>query len=296
VAALSVGPLIALALRLRPGIVSRTDRIGRVVVIAVVSGAVSGVMTAAWALLGAPADDLQDLIAFWFESALVVASVIAVILLLRQGVDARTRNLAAAGATVELICGDCRTLAAEIDRWRESVAHLLHSRVQARLVASAGRLEGARSGVVGSLMQAALAIRLIRDIDEPEIRNLLSGENRTESVAQVLEVMGSGSDVRLSINDRPLGSRITSSAVNVIIQECITNAVRHGHATRVDVAVSRERGWIDVVVADDGCPPPAVPAMGLGLAVIDALTGGQWSLRESASGGTEVRARTIARP
>lgn len=295
-AALSVGPLTALALRLRPGIVSATHRAERVVVTAVVSGAVSVVMTAAWMVLGAPAHGLQDLIAFWIGNALVVASVIALALLLRQGVESRTRNLAAAEATVERMRADCRVLADEIDIWRESVAQLLHSRVQARLVVSAGRLEEARSGVAGSLIQAALAIRLIRDIDAPAIRSLLSGENRPESVSRVLEVICESAGVRLSINDPLLGSRITSSAVNVIIQESITNAVRHGHATRVNVAVTRDGGGIDVVVADDGCPPPAVPRMGLGLAVIDAVTDGQWSLGGSAMGGTELRARTIGGP
>ena len=41
-----------------------------------------------------------------------------------------------------------------------------------------------------------------------------------------------------------------------IVQEALTNTMKHAHATRVDVMLSRSADGIDVVVVDDGTSSP----------------------------------------
>lgn len=43
------------------------------------------------------------------------------------------------------------------------------------------------------------------------------------------------------------------SAIYRVIQESITNALRHGHATQIDVAISRRDNELSLRIADNGC-------------------------------------------
>jgi signal transduction histidine kinase len=38
-----------------------------------------------------------------------------------------------------------------------------------------------------------------------------------------------------------------------IAQEAVTNAIRHGHPTRIDIRVSYDERQVTLTVADDGC-------------------------------------------
>ena len=83
------------------------------------------------------------------------------------------------------------------------------------------------------------------------------------------------------------------TAVYRLIQEALTNAVKHARATGVGVTVTREEGRLRVVVADDGVGFDAGrPKTGYGLAGMRervALVGGTLSIT-SAAGGTTVEA------
>ena len=94
-----------------------------------------------------------------------------------------------------------------------------------------------------------------------------------------------------------------------IIQEALTNTIRHAHATRASVTVSYEPGYVTVSVADPGPgrgpaldgpgrPAVALAGSGLGLAGIAervASCGGQLSLGPTPAGGFSVTARLPVR-
>ncbi len=94
-----------------------------------------------------------------------------------------------------------------------------------------------------------------------------------------------------------------------IIQEALTNTIRHAHATRASVTVSYEPGYVTVSVADPGPgrgpaldgparPAAALAGSGLGLAGIAervASCGGQLSLGPTPAGGFSVTARLPVR-
>ena len=79
-----------------------------------------------------------------------------------------------------------------------------------------------------------------------------------------------------------------------IVQEALTNVVRHAHANAVSVTVTREDGTLLIEVRDDGRGAPTPPASGLGLAGMRervALVGGTVTAGPAAGGGFRVSAR-----
>lgn len=85
-----------------------------------------------------------------------------------------------------------------------------------------------------------------------------------------------------------------------LARELLTNAAKHSGAGRVQVTVGRDRGWLRLEVADDGCgfdpsAPPADPCDGhIGLAAAERRAralGGDLSLASGPDGGTVASVR-----
>jgi signal transduction histidine kinase len=88
------------------------------------------------------------------------------------------------------------------------------------------------------------------------------------------------------------------STVYRLVQESLTNAVRHAGASRVRIEVTERDGFVEVAVADDGIgfdPGAGVSGFGLtGMRERVALAAGELDI-QTAPGGTTVRARLPAR-
>jgi signal transduction histidine kinase len=88
------------------------------------------------------------------------------------------------------------------------------------------------------------------------------------------------------------------STVYRLVQECLTNAVRHAGASRVRIDVTERDAFLDVAVSDDGRGfDPVARAAGFGLVGMRervALAAGKLAI-ESGPGGTTVRARLPVR-
>jgi signal transduction histidine kinase len=90
-------------------------------------------------------------------------------------------------------------------------------------------------------------------------------------------------------------------AVFRIVQEALTNIVKHARAQRVEVCIERRGRWLHLHIRDDGVGMPPAGASqrlrGHGLAAmrhrINGLSG-QWQLRTPAGGGTEIEVRLPA--
>jgi signal transduction histidine kinase len=86
-----------------------------------------------------------------------------------------------------------------------------------------------------------------------------------------------------------------------LVQEALTNAVKHADATQVRVEVHEDEDGIDIVVRDDGKgfdPAAAVESAGFGLLGMReriALVGGTVRVMSTPGEGAEVRARGPAR-
>jgi signal transduction histidine kinase len=77
--------------------------------------------------------------------------------------------------------------------------------------------------------------------------------------------------------------------VSNVVQECLANALIHGAASEATVRISIETDGLLVEVTDDGTGlGDGKP--GLGSAVLNEATGGQWSITSVPTGGAQVRA------
>jgi signal transduction histidine kinase len=89
----------------------------------------------------------------------------------------------------------------------------------------------------------------------------------------------------------------SSITVFRIVQEALTNIVKHARAQRVEVAVEPRAPWLVLRIRDDGIGLPLERLRALrshGLAAMRqraAGLGGQWQVRRPASGGTEIEVR-----
>ena len=79
-----------------------------------------------------------------------------------------------------------------------------------------------------------------------------------------------------------------------IAQEALTNAARHGHASRVEIALSAARHAFLLCVSDDGegLPKPAAPYVGMGLNIMKyraGMIGARFEIVSRMPRGTVVR-------
>jgi signal transduction histidine kinase len=124
----------------------------------------------------------------------------------------------------------------------------------------------------------------------PALRSLLG---RTASTTD-LEVDG---DVALAREDRRLAPELETTVYR-LVQEALTNVVKHAGATRVTVRVHEADRCVDVLVADDGRGLEGAGGGGFGLVGMRErveLAGGELAVTSGAQGGTIVRARIPAR-
>jgi signal transduction histidine kinase len=222
------------------------------------------------------------------------------------------------------------------ERERTRIARELHDVVAHHVSLMAVQAEAATSLLPDRPQQARRSVEIISDTARQaltELRRLLgvlrSPSERLETapsaslgeLGEVLDqVRGAGLDVDLEVvgTPGPLAPGVDLTAYR-IVQEALTNTIRHAQASRAAVTLSYEPGYITVCVADSGPgggPPPGengsaaaagpgsprrVPqpaGAGLGLAGIAervASCGGNLTVGPTPAGGFAVTARLPSR-
>ncbi|GEA88558.1 sensor histidine kinase [Cellulomonas cellasea] len=191
----------------------------------------------------------------------------------------------------------------------DSVGHTVsviavHANVAAEAVGCddalvAASLEQVRAATSSTLRELRSTVRLLRTpTDDPA--------HGTVGLAGLAALAGStrsaGLDVRVDLDvlDDAVDGAIGAGAYR-IVQEALTNALRHAGAQRVEVHAALADGWLDVVVRDDGVGATRTPAaagagQGLrGMAERAALLGGTVTSGAADGGGFLVHARLPAR-
>lgn len=170
-------------------------------------------------------------------------------------------------------------------------AHLLDRDPEQARAALAAISEASRE----ALQELRATLGVLRQVDEPEPRQPTPGLGRLEDVVAGTRATGLDVqvDVRGDVRDLPTGVDL---AAYRIIQEALTNVIRHARATRAQVAVTYGNDEIVVEVADDGVgtPPGARPGGGNGIAGMReraAALGGSFEVGGAAGGGFRVVAR-----
>jgi signal transduction histidine kinase len=170
----------------------------------------------------------------------------------------------------ETVASLARTrLLAEIAR---DAAKVLHGSVQARLIACAIALETADSRE--QLVDALASAREV--LERPFPHSVERSPAVHTEVRRKVSLWGDACVFRVIISEDVEGL-VDPVSVGRIVEEGVTNSIRHGAAHEIDVSVTSDGDFAVIEVVDDGVGPHR-GTPGLGTAMIEHATGGQWSL------------------
>ena len=172
---------------------------------------------------------------------------------------------------------------------RTGSPEILHGTVE-RAVEQLGEGITALRGLISELRPAAL--------DELGLGPAIEGLVEQQAAAGELEI-----DADVSIGDGSPDDRLEpelESALYRVVQEALTNVVKHARAERVRLSLREDADRIELLVRDDGRGfDTSGPRDGFGLVGMQErieLADGQLEVRSQPGEGTEVRAWVPARP
>jgi signal transduction histidine kinase len=150
-----------------------------------------------------------------------------------------------------------------------------------------------------ALDELRATLGMLRQADDGRVP--AAGLGQVEELAAVARQ--AGLDVKVEVASPPaeLPSAVEQAAYR-ILQESITNAIRHAGPARLTVSLSAARGQLQLLVADDGRGPreaDGAGAVGRGIAGMReraALLGGELTAGPGPDGGFQVRARLPLHP
>ncbi len=162
-------------------------------------------------------------------------------------------------------------------------AAFLHNTVQARLLAASLQLEQAAAR--GDQERADEALQQARDALEMASTTTTfplgpPPRERFEQIALAWQGIAEVTIEAPDILEPDVAWRTAAEAV----EECVTNAVRHGHASRVTVRCRQNAEAIEIAVDDDGGGASGSEGQGIGSSWMSRITGGKWSLTSSQTG------------
>jgi signal transduction histidine kinase len=153
--------------------------------------------------------------------------------------------------------------------------------------------------IQGASRQALAEMRALVGVlrDQPEDTQLAPQPGLAQLDRLVAQTRAAGLEVRVHVEGAPraLPEALDLSAFRVV-QEALTNTLRHAHATRAEVLVRYGDDDLELVVSDDGAANGAEPAVaGAGRGLIGmrervALFHGSLDVGRAATGGFRVRA------
>jgi len=174
-----------------------------------------------------------------------------------------------------------RRLQEGIDALAKEVASVLHGVVQGRLAVAQRSLDDS----------AALARQALDDgIERLATTSVVTTVSAEQLARAVSAPWCALMEVRISADAGMIpAGRVRD--VGDVLEECLSNAFRHGGATQVDVELRRRESCWFVVVSDNGSGLDRAGSAGLGTSLLEAVSGGDWSREPAALGGCVVSVR-----
>jgi hypothetical protein len=165
-------------------------------------------------------------------------------------------------------------------------AQLLHSDIQNKLLNSILAAEK-HAGVGFDVVSEAGRLRAM-------LQGFLRYETAARTIGEVLESQKQAWAEFILISttiDEDLASFQARRCYGLseLISEGISNAIRHGEATQLEISLRIFEGEVLILIRDDGTGLKS-DSRGLGTSVLKTLSNDRFSLRSLPSGGTEVQA------
>jgi signal transduction histidine kinase len=164
-----------------------------------------------------------------------------------------------------------------------NAARLLHGAVQTKLIACAMAIDQAT--ITGDEYKINEAISQALTILRSPLTEQGFGATLSEEIHRKVNLWNEICEISITID--PL---ITNSNPDLIVQvgriieEAISNAIRHGRAKSISISLTKNTGdQIEISVVDDGLGPQGGKPS-LGSALLDQASGGNWVLRSTGNG------------
>ena len=157
-------------------------------------------------------------------------------------------------------------------------------------------LEDIQGASAEALEDLRATLGLLREADEPAPTSPGPDLNGLDHLFDRARSAGLSTRTRVELGDRPLPAAVQQAGYR-IVQEALTNVMRHASATEASVVVSIEADALAIDVADDGTVAAegrgaSAEGHGLrGMAERAAALGGEVRAGPVAAGGWRVRAR-----
>ena len=163
------------------------------------------------------------------------------------------------------------------------LANYLHGSVQNRLLSAALRIETGK-GDASDLVEELRAVESLLDGAANGVEES-AGLNLQQQLDELSGRWVGYVVINFDLDSTGYGEKADRQIVEVV-NEAISNAVRHGLATKLDVTVrAQPDGAVRLKAIDDGLGPRN-GAAGLGSAFFDSVAGVRWSLSSARGGGS----------
>lgn len=180
------------------------------------------------------------------------------------------------GELSEQLATSKRAFAVRAFAVQKQFAVFLHGIVQSALSAAALRLQAGNftdAAWVQYFVQLKEAERLLEDFQPVQV----DLESQLNLLTQLWKGIATV-EVKIStgLMQQIMSDTYLAYCVNEVIQEAVSNAVRHGAATQVFCKVSRVEHSVSLAIANDGCQPLPKSHSGLGFRILDDLCSEWW--------------------
>jgi signal transduction histidine kinase len=149
-----------------------------------------------------------------------------------------------------------------------------------------------------TLRELRLLLSGVRAGDDADPTHPQPGLDRLDELAEPLRAAGLEVEVRSEGEPGELPAGVELSAYR-IVQEALTNTLRHADATRAEVDLRHSPAGVEIEVRDDGRAAPAPESAGNGLVGMReraAMLGGSFEAGPLTEGGYRVRAHLPLEP
>lgn len=244
-------------------------------------GLVLKAATLQWILLGEIIQSNIALGVFWVVAIVILTSVVS------AAFGARRDDIRALEETLDERLVAATRANREVARTSRELAQYVHGTLQSTLLATAFAMERANAANdPTAFAEAAAAARHALTESEPVRRQATS---LAEAVEYHRRLWGEFTEITCVIDvDGDPGPQALRT-IDLIVEEGIANAKKHGRSERVTLTVDRVPEGIRVRIADDGTGPGG-GAAGYGSTLLDRAAPNAWTLTAGASAGAVLTA------
>ena len=223
-------------------------------------------------------------ISFKVSTFVLTSLIIFVLTLTKAAIYSQEQLIAALERVTDSQKAHVNLASDEIAAVSRQWAQYIHGNLQSRLLAAAAILERSSDEIDIGLKELATA----------EATKIMSGDfealgfaNRslTEEVYFQVERWKDLIDIEINCLIAKDPDWLPTDQFGALVEEAVTNAFRHGHATKVVISIHlKNDGWLECNFTDNGIGGASNHPSGLGSSIFDSVARGNWSLRPGPDG------------